>query len=39
MEREDDVIDLGTASIDTKGAQGLVIDSKNGQEPFGIAQD
>lgn len=39
MEREDDLIDLGTASVETKGGAGLVIDTKNGQEPFGIAED
>jgi len=39
MEREDDVIDLGTASIETKGGAGLPIDVRNGQEPFGLADD
>ena len=39
MEREDEVIDLGTASIETKGGAGLVIDAKNGQQLFGIADD
>ena len=39
MEREDDVIELGTASVETKGGNGLVIDAKNGQQPFGIADD
>lgn len=39
MEREDEVIDLGTASIETRGGTGLVIDAKNGQQLFGIADD
>lgn len=39
MEREDEVIDLGIASIETKGGAGLVIDAKNGQQLFGIADD
>ncbi|UIJ46346.1 benenodin family lasso peptide [Sphingomonas cannabina] len=39
MEREDDVIELGTASIETKGSVGLPIDLRNGQEPFGLAND
>lgn len=39
MEREDEVIDLGAASIETKGGAGLVIDAKNGQQLFGIADD
>jgi hypothetical protein len=39
MEREDDVIELGTARVETTGGAGLVIDAKNGQQPFGIADD
>lgn len=39
MERDNDVIELGTASLETKGGSGLVIDAKNGQEQFGIADD
>ncbi|HLZ79581.1 MAG TPA: benenodin family lasso peptide [Sphingomonas sp.] len=39
MEREDEVIELGTATVETKGGSGLVIDAKNGQQPFGIAND
>jgi hypothetical protein len=39
MEHEDEVIDLGTATIETKGGAGLVIDSKNSQQLFGIAED
>lgn len=39
MERENDVIELGTASIETKGGTGLPIDVRNGQEAFGLADD
>lgn len=39
MERENDVIELGIASIETKGGAGLPIDVRNGQETFGIAED
>ena len=39
MEREDGMIDLGAASIETKGGAGLPIDVRNGQEPFGLADD
>lgn len=37
MEREEEVIDLGAATVETKGGAGLPIDVKNGQEPFGLA--
>lgn len=39
MERDNDVIELGTASLETKGGSGLVIDVKNNQAQFGIADD
>jgi hypothetical protein len=39
MERNDDVIELGTASEVTKGGAGLDIDVRNGQELFGLADD
>lgn len=37
MERKEEVLELGTATIETKGGAGLPIDVKNGQEPFGLA--
>jgi hypothetical protein len=39
MEREDDVIELGAASIETKGGIGLNVDLRNGQQPAGLAED
>ena len=39
MEREDEVIDLGAASIETKGGAGVPYDIRNGQELFGLAED
>lgn len=39
MERDNDVIELGTASVETKGGLGLVIDFKSGQQQPGITED
>lgn len=39
MEREDEVIELGTASIETKGGEGQLIDVRNTQQLAGIADD
>lgn len=39
MEREDDVIELGTATIETKGGDGQLIDVRNSQQLAGIADD
>lgn len=39
MERDNDVIELGTASVETKGASGVSIDFKNNQLQSGIADD
>jgi hypothetical protein len=39
MEREDDVIDLGTASIETRGPFGPKEDIGLGQVPAGLADD
>lgn len=39
MEREDDLIDLGTASVETKGPFGPIQDVANGQFLPGLADD
>ncbi|MDQ1158939.1 hypothetical protein QE385_003266 [Sphingomonas sp. SORGH_AS 950] len=39
MEREDDVIDLGVASEDTKGPFGVIPDEANGLSAMGLTDD
>ncbi|WP_157081188.1 benenodin family lasso peptide [Novosphingobium naphthalenivorans] len=39
MEREDDLIDLGTASVETKGPAGPVEDFAIGQVLAGLSDD
>jgi hypothetical protein len=39
MEREDDVIELGTVSVETEGPGGVAIDQRLGQSLTGIADD
>jgi len=38
MERTD-LIDLGVASVETKGGKELPIDVQNGQNPFNLIED
>ena len=39
MERKDDLIDLGAATVETQGTSGVAIDQKLGQFPMGLAAD
>lgn len=39
MERNDDLIDLGAASIETKGGTGQNVDEANGLIPYGLSND
>ena len=40
MERiNEELIDLGTASVETKGGKNLQIDVQLGQNPFGLTED
>jgi len=42
MERSNegsDLIDLGTASVETRGLSGMIPDWANGQEPHGLSDD
>lgn len=39
MDREHDEIELGTASVETKGGSGIVLDQKNGQGAAGLTDD
>lgn len=39
MQREDDIIDLGTASIETKGFAGPGVDERLGQILPGLSAD
>ncbi len=39
MEREDDVIELGVASVETKGGKGAVLDFISGQGAAGLTDD
>lgn len=39
MKRNDTVIELGVASKETKGQNGLIPDEQNGQNQAGIARD
>ncbi len=39
MERTDDLIELGVASVETKGGKGQPIDALNGQVPFSLIED
>lgn len=39
MEREDTVIELGAATVETKGGNGQLIDVRNDAQLSGIADD
>lgn len=39
MEREDDVIELGTATIETKGPGGMIPDGDLGQRVGGLTDE
>ena len=39
MEREDDIIDLGAASVETLGAGGIPVDENLGQFQAGLSDD
>lgn len=39
MEREDDLIDLGAASSETRGNTGIVLDQVSGLGAFGLSDE
>ncbi len=39
MDRKDDVIELGVASVETKGGTGLVYDMISGRGTLGLTED
>lgn len=39
MERNDPIVDLGTASVETLGAGGIPVDENLGQYPQGLSDD
>ncbi len=39
MDRENDIVDLGTASVETLGAGGIPVDENLGQFQTGLSDD
>ncbi len=39
MEREEDLIELGTASVETRGNTGIVLDQVSGLGSFGLSDE